>query len=233
MMARWLPPLLLSGLAGPAAVTTHPAAAPAPPRAPPPEPNPDTGSECMPAGVRLSADQMNGTSSLVPTFHPINNVSLMADGLPQLENLNDANAIFRYRGLWHLMNQAGGGGWAHSVSEDLVHWYHLANALGKGPANSTWDENGPCDGTISFPDLGRGPPFDGSSPVLLYGPDCGKPVAVAAAGGVGASSGLGDAPRVEVALPQDPADPYLTDWVKTQPGPAVFDGTPCKPHDHC
>ena len=75
---------------------------PAPPYTPPPpwEPNPDTGSECMPAGVRLSNDQMNGTSDLVPTFHVLNNITLMADGLPQLENLNDANAIFRYRGLW-------------------------------------------------------------------------------------------------------------------------------------
>jgi|EP01046_Picozoa_sp_COSAG06_P042379 hypothetical protein len=61
---------------------------------------PDTGSECMPPGVRLSHDGMNGTSSLVPTFHVLNNVSLMTDGLPQLQNLNDANAIFRYRGLW-------------------------------------------------------------------------------------------------------------------------------------
>ena len=44
----------------------------------------------------------------------------------------------------------------------------------------------------------------------------------------------GTAPRVEVALPGAnfvpgavAADPYLTDWIKTQPGPVKFIGTPC------
>ena len=41
------------------------------------------------------------------------------------------------------------------------------------------------------------------------------------------SVGLGDAPRVEPATPADPSDPLLREWVKTQPGPVVFDGVPC------
>ena len=39
---------------------------------------------------------------------------------------------------------------------------------------------------------------------------------------------VGDAPRVEIALPTDVgSDAFLTNWVKTQPGPVTFDGTPC------
>ena len=135
------------------------------------------------------------------------------------------------RGCRHLFNQLGGDlGWAHSVSDDMVHWYHLAVAIGKGPGNSTWEDGSACDGTVSFPDLGR-EPFNGSAPVIMYGPACGKPVATAADAdsrlGARSGAGVGDAPRVEVALPQDATDPYLTTWVKTQPGPVVFDGTPC------
>ena len=104
----------------------------------------------------------------------------------------------------------------------MVHWYHLAVAIGKGPGNSTWEDGSACDGTVSFPDLGR-EPFNGSAPVIMYGPACGKPVATAADAdsrlGARSGAGVGDAPRVEVALPQDATDPYLTTWVKTQPGP--------------
>ena len=32
----------------------------------------------------------------------------------------------------------------------MVHWYHIADALGRGPASSTWDDQGACDGTVSF-----------------------------------------------------------------------------------
>ena len=43
----------------------------------------------------------------------------------------------------------------------------LADALGRGPKNSTWDNQGACDGTVSFPDLGRAP-FDGTTPIIMY-----------------------------------------------------------------
>ena len=61
----------------------------------------------------------------------------------------------RYKGLWHVMNQAGGGNWTHAISNDLSHWYHLKDALGRGAKSSPWDHDGPCDGTLSFPDLGH------------------------------------------------------------------------------
>lgn len=128
------------------------------------------------------------------------------------------------------MLKAGGGNWTHAISADGVHWYHIADALGRGPSNSTWDNQGACDGTVSFPDLGKAP-FDGSTPIIMYGPDCGKPIPKppsSAAGGVAGRAGVGDAPRVEIALPADVAtDPFLTNWVKTQPGPVTFEGTPC------
>ena len=48
-----------------------------------------------------------------PTYHIMNNVTKHADGHVTMEPLNDANAIFAYRGLYHVMNQAGGGNWTH------------------------------------------------------------------------------------------------------------------------
>ena len=118
------------------------------------------------------------------------------------------------------MNQAGGGNWTHAVSNDLVHWKHIVDALGRSSLNN-WDEQGPCDGTASFPVLGG--VYDGTVPVIMYGPDCSKPLKPGGSLGVGS----GDAPRVEPATPGDPSDPYLRSWIKTPGGPVTFTGTPC------
>ena len=76
-------------------------------------------------------------------------------------------------------------------------------------------------------DLGTAP-FDGSTPIIMYGPDCGKPIPDGGSGSAGLGAKVGDAPRVEIAKPADVSgDPFLTNWVKTQPGPVSFDGTPC------
>lgn len=74
-------------------------------------------------------------------------------------------AIFLYKGVYHLMNQAGGGIWTHAVSTDLAHWAHIPDALVANP-NSTWDYQGPCDGTASFPAGAYG--FDGACKVAAY-----------------------------------------------------------------
>ena len=135
-----------------------------------------------------------------------------------MEPLNDANAIFEFKGLYHVMLQAGGGNWTHGIAASPAGpWYTLADALSRETKSDVpWDSHqGPCDGTVSFPDLGK-PPYDGSTPVILYGPDCNQPV-----------SGANDAPRVEVALPAEPSDPTLKTWIKQMPGPVRFDGTPC------
>ena len=74
--------------------------------------------------------------------------------------------------------------------------------------------------TLSFPDLGNG-----STPVIMYGPECRKPAPpppTAASRPHQLRARTGDAARIEVALPRDPHDPYLQDWVRVQPGPAKF-----------
>ena len=143
----------------------------------------------------------------LPTFHVLNNVSVMPNGGLHVEPLNDINAIFFYRGLYHVMCQAGGGNWTHAVSSDLSRWFRIQDALGKGAPNSSWDRDGPCDGTLSFPG-------DGNGPLILYGADCADK-----------SLGLGDFPRVGRARAADPADPYLRDWIKG-PENATFVGDP-------
>ena len=79
---------------------------------------------------------------------------------------------------------------------------------------------------MSFPDLGAAP-YTGSTPVILYGPDCASPLPPPKPPPSPPTVGLGDAARVEPATPADPSDPLLREWVKTQPGPVVFDGVPC------
>eukprot|EP01051_Picozoa_sp_SAG22_P015187 SAG22_NODE_1951_length_3269_cov_3.468139_4_plen_164_part_01 len=125
----------------------------------------------------------------LPRFHLLNNVTQDAGGklAPSMQS-GDANGIFFFAGLYHAMNQ-GGGQWAHAVSNDLVHWHHAKGVLGNGVEGFQ-----PCDGTVSFPDLGAAP-FNGSAPVIMYGPNCGTPVKPAPNG---SASWLGstDAPRV-------------------------------------
>lgn len=104
--------------------------------------------------------------------------------------------------LYHAMCQAGGGNWTHAVSNDLVTWFRMEDALGRGAADSPWDRYGPCDGTASFPggSLGVGP-------VILYGADCASKNVSASEDG--SLPPLGDFPRVGVARPADPTSPYL------------------------
>ena len=59
-----------------------------------------------------------------------------------MEALNDANAVFQFKGLYHVMLQAGGGNWTHGVSSDMVRWFTMPDALnredrGKIPWDST------------------------------------------------------------------------------------------------
>jgi hypothetical protein len=175
-----------------------------------------------------------------PTFHLMDNVTRLRDNKLSVEGLNDINAIFQHRGLFHIMNQAGGGDWTNAVSADLVHWFHLQHALDPTPQSKAWPHNwgGPCDGSLSFPNLGS-PPYNGSTPIILYGPDCRCTRARAAVSHCGRYLPLdeqseplfapetGDAARIEIARPSDPSDPYLQIWAKAAPGPVTFRGLPC------
>eukprot|EP01045_Picozoa_sp_COSAG04_P032722 COSAG04_NODE_6510_length_1312_cov_1.080791_1_plen_204_part_10 len=126
------------------------------------------------------------------------------------------------------MVPAGRGDRPHGVARTAAGpWFTEIDALNRAAAATLpWDSHqGPCDGSASFPDLGKAP-YDGSTPVILYGPDCNQPVKPPSPPPP-LGAGLGDAPRVEVALPKDPSDPMLRDWEKVAPGPVTFDGTPC------
>ena len=108
---------------------------------------------------------------LWPTFHLFNNISRGggSDGRLEMEGLNDCNAVLEYKGIYHHFVQGGlgrsgmvgdwsTGGWTHAVPNDLVRWFHVKEALGRGRANSSWDHDGPCDGTLTLTDgAGAGP----------------------------------------------------------------------------
>ena len=72
---------------------------------------------------------------------------------------HDANAIFHYKGQWHMMHQANWTDWAHLVSADLTTWTRIPSAL---------SPNGDWDGSLSFLPDGK--------PVIMYDcyniPDC-------------------------------------------------------------
>ena len=78
------------------------------PPSPPTGGFPDTGLECQWAKSTQNAQ-----------YHIVNNVT-ERNGVLRAEPLNDANGVFKYKGLYHVMNQAGGGNWTHAISSDLV-----------------------------------------------------------------------------------------------------------------
>merc|ERR550514_541110 len=93
-------------------------------------------------------------------------------GKRTFSHLNDANAIFEYNGIYHAMCQGkepktqGIVNWTHAVSNDLVRWYRVADAL---DSHNSWDARGACDGTASFPEKN-------APPIIMYSPDCSVPL---------------------------------------------------------
>ena len=120
---------------------------------------------------------------------------------------HDANAIFNYRGTWHLMHQANWTDWAHLVSTDLAHWTRLPSALAP---------NGDWDGTLTL--------LDGK-PSILYDcanlvPGCIPPNAsVLPAESAPLHLAPNDPARVGVARPADYEDANLTKWIKDPHNP--------------
>ncbi len=137
-----------------------------------------------------------------PQFH----ISNMGSGP------HDANAIFQYKGQWHVMHQANWTDWAHLVSSDLVKWTRIPSAL---------SPNGDWDGSLTL--------LDGK-PVIMYDcyniPDC-LPLNKTTTNGYHteiSAPRLGDPPHVGVAWPVDLADPNLTSWAKDPHNPIAFPG---------
>ena len=76
-----------------------------------------------------------------PTYHIVGNVTRGKDGLLPLlpAHINDANAIFQYKGVFHVMHQYGGS-WGHLTSTDLVKWTRRDQVFNPPPPNSSWDK---------------------------------------------------------------------------------------------
>lgn len=124
---------------------------------------------------------------------------------------HDANAIFHYKGMWHVMHQANWTDWAHLVSTDMVHWTRLPSAL---------SPNGDWDGSLTI--------LNGK-PVIMYDcyniPDCLPPNKTHARTSIGATHAkAGDPPHVGVARPADSNDQNLTVWEKDPHNPISFPG---------
>lgn len=117
---------------------------------------------------------------------------------------HDVNAIFFYKGIWHVMHQANWTDWAHLVSHDLVHWSRLP---------STLSPNGDWDGALTL--------LEGDRPVILY--DCYN-VADCRPSSSRLSTTVGDPAIVGVAWPDDEADQNLTKWYKDAQNPIVIHG---------
>ncbi|KAF6258531.1 hypothetical protein COO60DRAFT_1107801 [Scenedesmus sp. NREL 46B-D3] len=134
----------------------------------------------------------------------------------------DPNGPFMYKGQYHLFYQhlsegcewAFGLVWGHAVSADLIHWEHLPHAM--VPTAKSLDADGCFSGCATIDTDG--------TPILLYtgvrlrtNPDAQPPPPP--------ECDL-NLPFIEsqlYALPADPDDPLLVDWVKEE---APFIGVP-------
>ena len=170
----------------------------------------------MPLNCEAAA-QGNG-----PLFHVTSNCSKGADGSVKCGGGNDANAVFLSRGVWHIMNQRGAGsGWNHATSTDGAHWKHRPDAINLHSAG--YRLGGACDGTLSFPDLGR-QPYNGSIPIILYGPSCNSNFSsIQGRGSLGA--GVGDYPHFTAAFPANPTDPFFVDQFTPNTAMVTFNST--------
>eukprot|EP00928_Gymnodinium_smaydae_P086791 TRINITY_DN71218_c0_g1_i1.p1 TRINITY_DN71218_c0_g1~~TRINITY_DN71218_c0_g1_i1.p1 ORF type:complete len:599 (-),score=106.27 TRINITY_DN71218_c0_g1_i1:288-2030(-) len=132
--------------------------------------------------------------------------------LPTRCSEGDINAIFQYKGMWHLSHQ-----WrlrpatavGHQVSQDLLHWTRVADALASGP---TADQQ--CfDGSASLVEK------DGVlQPILMIDGGCG----MKGPGNQGCMESTGTDTGGVTAFPEDLDDPYLRNWTKF--GPTIFQG---------
>jgi len=138
--------------------------------------------------------------------------------LPARCEEGDVNALFQFNGTWHLFQQ-----WharpqtsvGHAVSEDLLHWRRLPDALASGAGG---DQQ--CyDGSSSLVTVG-GPGSGTLTPMLMIDGGCGEKGP--GSHGCMESSGNGSTGGV-TAFPADLADPDLREWRRSA-GPTVFQG---------
>ncbi|MDE6504651.1 MAG: GH32 C-terminal domain-containing protein [Clostridia bacterium] len=111
--------------------------------------------------------------------------------------MNEPHAPFYFNGKYHVFYQHNPAGprftgsmmrWGHIVSDDMVHWQYVKDAV---------VPQGVCSKGV----------WTGGS---VIGPD-GTPWLLLTAGSIPGNSGSGQ--NIAYAHPADPTDPYLTDWV--------------------
>jgi len=133
--------------------------------------------------------------------------------LPARCMAGDVNALFQFRGIWHLMQQWGPNAVTcvgHAVSTDLLHWTRLPDALTPGTSGQ-----GCFDGSVTI--LKRhGVP----TPVMMSDGGCG--LANASAGNQLCMEFYGDGVTgAVIAFPANLSDPHLITWTKE---PLTFHG---------
>ncbi|EFJ50666.1 hypothetical protein VOLCADRAFT_34733, partial [Volvox carteri f. nagariensis] len=109
--------------------------------------------------------------------------------------INDPNGLMQYRNMVHVFFQYnpyeavwGPMHWGHVASPDLVHWVHLPIALAP---SDPWDSDGCWSGSALVT-------TEDGVPRLYY---------------TGSQDGFFYQAQA-TALPADPADPFLTRWLK-------------------
>ncbi|CAM0903609.1 unnamed protein product [Alopecurus aequalis] len=119
---------------------------------------------------------------------------------PEKNWMNDPNGPLYYKGWYHLFYQWnpeaavwGNISWGHAVSRDLVHWLHLPLAM---VPDHWYDINGVWTGSATHLPDGR--------IVMLY------------------TGSTEDAVQVQLlAEPEDPSDPLLRPWAKSESNPVL------------
>ncbi|KAJ0898101.1 putative glycosidase [Helianthus annuus] len=114
---------------------------------------------------------------------------------------NWMNGLMYYNGVYHLFYQHNPFGplfavqmyWGHSVSHDLINWTPLEHAFAP---TQPFDINGCISGSTTI--------LPGNKPVILY-------------------TGIDSQNRQvqNVAVPKDPSDPYLREWVRYTGNPVI------------
>ncbi|MCM1088868.1 MAG: GH32 C-terminal domain-containing protein [Muribaculaceae bacterium] len=121
-------------------------------------------------------------------------------GGPYQHWMNEPHAPFYYNGMYHLFYQSNMVGtywrnicWGHLVSEDMVHWTPMKEAIT------------PCENSV-VPDgvWSGGAAMDVNGVPLLF---------FTAGNDSYAKDGLISNQNIGVAYPKDLTDPYLTEWV--------------------
>ncbi|KAI3874470.1 hypothetical protein MKX03_004800 [Papaver bracteatum] len=114
--------------------------------------------------------------------------------------INDPNGPMYYNGIYHLFYQYNPNGaewgdivWAHSVSKDMVNWFHVDIAL---HPTDPFDITGCWSGSTTI--------LPGKGPVIFY------------TGGDAEKRQLQN-----IAVPKDLSDPLLVEWKKLDQNPVL------------